>query len=97
MLELTILRKHAYQIGMNGRQEKVFEHLCLAELEGGYQGKFTNQKYRQKAKIQENKTAQRDFNDLVTKEILLKSGELKATHYLLNLSGSLSQRVRALS
>jgi Fic family protein len=85
MLEVTKLRKLALAVDMNERQKKVFDHLCTMELEGGYKGKFTNQKYRQKAKLTDLKTAQRDLADLVKKGVLAKSGRLKGTHYYLNL------------
>lgn len=86
MMAITVLRKSAYSQGMNGRQEKVFERLCRYELTTGFQGNFTNEKYRKMAGIAEEKTAMRDLKDLVGKGILAKQGQLKGTHYKLALN-----------
>jgi Fic family protein len=86
MLEITGLRKSAFAKGMNQRQERVFERLCRYDLTSGFQGKFTNEKYRKIAGITEEKTAMRDLKDLVEKGIFTKHGQMKGTHYKLALS-----------
>lgn len=88
MMSITDLRKRAYAEGMNQRQKRVFERLCRYELTTGFEGKFTNEKYRKIAKISEDKTAMRDLRDLVEKEILTKHGRLKGTSYRLALDTS---------
>lgn len=85
MMSVTGLRKAAYAKGMNLRQEQVFERLCHYELTTGFEGKFTNEKYRKMAKISEEKTAMRDLRDLVKKGIFTKHGRLKGTSYRLAL------------
>jgi Fic family protein len=85
LMAITGLRKSAFEQGMNDRQERVFERLCRYELTTGFEGKFTNAKYRKIAKISEEKTALRDLRDLVEKGILTKHGQLKGTHYKLAL------------
>lgn len=85
MMAITRLRKSAFGKDMNERQEKVFERLCRYELTTGFDGNFTNEKYRKMARISEEKTAMRDLRDLVGKGILTKIGQLKGTHYKLAL------------
>lgn len=85
MMSVTGLRKVAYSQGMNERQEKVFERLCRYELTTGFEGNFTNEKYRKMTKISDNKMAMRDLKDLVEKGILTKQGQRKGTNYKLAL------------
>ncbi|MFC7339551.1 Fic family protein [Haloferula chungangensis] len=85
MMAVTALRKSAYAQGMNERQVRVFERLCRYELTTGFEGNFTNEKYRKIAKISEEKTAMRDLKDLVEKGIFTKHGRLKGTSYRLAL------------
>jgi len=87
MMAITALRKSAFEKGMNERQEKVFERLCRYELTTGFQGNFTNEKYRKMAGISEEKTAMRDLKDLVDKGIFTKYGQLRGTNYKLALGG----------
>ena len=84
MASFTQLRNHAYTAGMNERQSKVFERLCFYELEDGFKGKFTNDTYQKMAHMSDqNKTAARDLQDLVKKDILQMQGTKGGAHYTL--------------
>ena len=89
IIEITLLRKHAFSQDLNDRQTKVFNRLCMYELHRGFEGKFTNTKYRKMAKLDENrKTAARDLQDLCDKGVLVQSGQRKATQYFLALKSN---------
>ena len=54
------------------------------KIEGFFEGKLTNQKYRKLVGGLDPKTAQRDLGQLVEQGIFLKRGERKGTHYVLS-------------
>jgi len=86
MANITNLRNHAYAVGMNGRQARVFERLCFYELEDGFKGRFTNETYQKMAHMSDQKkTATRDLRDLVKKNILRMQGTKGGAHYTLSL------------
>lgn len=87
MAMITQLRNRAYTTGMNERQTKVLERLCFYELEDGFKGKFTNETYQKMAQMSDQKkTATRDLQDLVRKNILRAKGTRGGAHYTLNLA-----------
>lgn len=87
MANITQLRNHGDTAGMNQRQTKAFERLCFYELEDGFKGKFTNETYQRMAHMSDQKkTATRDLQDLVKKNILSMYGTKGGAHYTLNLS-----------
>jgi len=88
MKALTAYRKKAFAEDLNDRQRKALEHLIRAELNSGYQGKFTSSKYLALYKPSErpsDRTALRDLNDLVSRGLLVRKGDRKGAHYLLLL------------
>jgi len=85
ILALTVLRKKVYTSDLNERQRKALEKVITIEIEDRFQGKLTNQKYRKIVGGIDIKMAQRDLGHLVDQNILLKLGERKGTHYVLNL------------
>lgn len=74
---------------MNERQTRVVKRL-FKEGHHGFRGGLSAENYTRIAKTSAS-TATRDLKDLVNKDILTKTGELKSTRYYLNLkSGEVS-------
>jgi ATP-dependent DNA helicase RecG len=63
-------------LGLNERQEKALAY--LAE-----QGRITNREYQELCPDVSAETIRRDLADLVSKNLLLKIGEKRATYYIL--------------
>jgi hypothetical protein len=72
---------------LNDRQEKVIQRMFREGLEG-FQGGLNAEKYIRITGTT-RPTATRDLHDLVEKQALLRSGELKGTRYYLNLSAKI--------
>ncbi len=68
---------------LNTRQEKVLNRI-FEEGPGGFEGGLSAENYISITKTS-RATATRDLNDLVTKQVLNKKGQLKKTRYYLNL------------
>ncbi len=68
---------------LNDRQLKVIQRL-FKEGSSGFKGGLSANNYQKIAKTSAS-TATRDLADLVKKQILIKTGELKSTRYALNL------------
>lgn len=77
------LMMHRLSGQINARQEKALLRM-FAEGSSGFQGGFSAENYLAITKTT-RATATRDLNDLVEKEALEKSGELRHTRYRLNL------------
>jgi Fic family protein len=73
-----------HQENLNPRQLKVINRILL-EGPKGFQGGFSAQNYRAITKAP-TATATRDLQDLVSKGIFSKTGQLKSTRYTLDLS-----------
>ena len=84
IIALTGLRKQIYASELHDRQRKAIEKIITIEIEGFFEGKLTNQKYRKLVGGIDTKMAQRDLGQLVEQGILLKQGERKGTHYVLS-------------
>jgi Fic family protein len=69
---------------LNERQEKVLLSL-FAEGVDGFQGGLSSENYIAITKTS-RATATRDLSDLVQKEVLIKTGELRHTRYWINLN-----------
>lgn len=82
VIELSLLRRKAYQAGLNDRQMKVLDRVIAYELGKGFDGHLSNEKYCKMAKC-ERRTATRDLLDLTDKGLLIKRGQLKGTRYML--------------
>ena len=67
------------KMGLNGRQIKAIKYVKE-------KGKITNSDYQKLCDISE-RTALRDLDDLLDKEIFIKKGEKKGTYYILNDGG----------
>ena len=74
----------AHNKNLNPRQLKAI-HRILQEGPQGFEGGFSARNYRAITKAP-SATATRDLQDLVTKRIFTKSGQLKSTRYALDLS-----------
>lgn len=72
-----------YKAQMNERQLKVVERLFQAGSQG-FEGGLSAVKYIRIAKTSAS-TATRDLKDMVERNILIKTGELKSTRYWLNI------------
>ena len=85
ILEVTKMRAVVLNPDLNERQKKVMSRLIDYELAGReFEGGLNNRKYR-KMTLAEEKTAQRDLRDLVSRKLLLKSGQLEGTRYRINI------------
>ncbi|MDD9900636.1 MAG: Fic family protein [Alphaproteobacteria bacterium] len=69
---------------LNERQEKVLAHMFREGL-GGFKGGLSAENYISITGTS-RATATRDLQDLVEKDVLLKTGELKSTRYQLNVA-----------
>lgn len=85
ILEVTRMRGVVLNSDLNERQKKVMSRLIHYELSGKeFEGGLNNRNYRKMTSAEE-KTAQRDLRDLVSRKLLLKSGRLKGTRYRINI------------
>jgi len=75
---------NVYETLLNPRQKKAVLRI-FREGPKGFSGGFSAKNYMSIVKIP-SATATRDLKDLVEKKILTKTGQLKSTRYLLNLS-----------
>lgn len=74
----------AHKENLNPRQLKAI-HRILQEGPQGFEGGFSAKNYRAITKAP-SATATRDLRDLVNKKIFTKTGQLKSTRYVLDLS-----------
>jgi len=86
ILELTTFRTQIMDLGdvLNERQRKVLNRLIDYELRGGFDGGMSNTKYQKMTGIGD-RSALRDLNDLQTRGLMVKTGQLKGTRYYLNI------------
>lgn len=79
----TKVSDHAEEL--NERQLKVLNRLIDYELRGGFEGGMNNAKYQKMTGIGD-RTALRDLNELASRGLMVKVGQLKGTRYYLNVS-----------
>jgi len=86
ILELTAYRTKisGQRDQLNDRQLKVLYRLINYELKVGFEGGMNNTKYQKMTGIGD-RTALRDFNDLESRGLSVKTGKLKGTRYYLNV------------
>lgn len=75
-LKDTYTAEYLTKIGVNDRQKQAIFFI----KQSGY---ITNSKYQQGYSVSD-RTALRDLDDLVSRKILVKTGEKKGSRYLLN-------------
>ena len=74
-LKDSYTEEYLARLGVNDRQKQAVHFI----KQNGY---ITNSKYQQEYQVSD-RTALRDLDDLVTREILFKVGDKKGTRYLL--------------
>lgn len=84
IINLTLFKKRVFEAELNTRQRKALDKIISLHIGDYFEGKLTNQKYRKLVGGIDTKMAQRDLGSLVEKELLVKKGTQKGTHYILS-------------